>query len=137
MDYRRPKRALTLVVAFVALQSGPGHAQSPTLCGQPFDSNLATMYKRIRQLPDATLSPSRSPDFDVISVQGQTLNFTKRSHPACPSIACRRVAQIDGQMRVETLLHCDAAKSACDRLAEDYRALDKQMMDAIKQQQKR
>lgn len=131
------QHALTLVVAFIALQATPGRTQAPTICDQPLAGSLQAMYEQIRQLPGATTPPSRSPDFDVVSLHGQVWNFTKSGHPAHPSAACRRIVQIDGQMRVETQLHCNAAKAACDRLAEDYRALDKQMMDALKQQQKR
>jgi hypothetical protein len=130
-------RSWVLAAALIGLQASAGHSQTPTLCDQPLDNNLAAMHERIKQLPGATTPLSRSPDFDVVSLHGQVWNFTKASHPAHPSVACRRIVQIDGQMRVETQLHCNAAKAACDRLAEDYRALDKQMMDAFKQQQQK
>jgi hypothetical protein len=109
--------------------------QPPMLCEQPLVGSPAAMYDRIRQLPGAVVAQSRSPHFDVVNLPGQVWNFTKESHPAHPSVACRRIVQIDGQMRVETRLSCSAAKPQCDRLAEDYRALDKQILDAIKQQQ--
>ena len=97
--------------------------------------NVAALHERIKGSPGASEAVSRNPDFEVINFRGALWNFTQAGHPAHPSVACRRIVQIDGQMRVETQLHCSAAKAACDRLAESYRALDREMMEAIKQQQ--
>jgi hypothetical protein len=74
----------------------------------------------------------------VINVgQGQLWDFTKPSHPAHPSVACRRLVQKGDQFIVETQLECRAAKAQCDRLAADYARLDKQMQDALKSAPKR
>ena len=133
MNYRIAKTSSLLAFVFFALQASPGYTQ--TLCDQPLDADIAAMHERIKQLRGATMPPSRSPDFDVVSLQGQLWNFTKASHPAYPSVACRRIVKdADGALRVETQLRCNAAKVACDRLAADYAALDKQMMEAMKQQ---
>lgn len=138
MNFRISKGGSLLAIALFALQAGPGHTQTQTLCDQPFDADLAAMHERIKQLPGATMPPSRSPDFDVVSFHGELWNFTKASHPAFPSVACRRIVKgADGALRVETQLRCNAGKEACDRLAADYAALDKQMMDAIKPAPKR
>jgi hypothetical protein len=92
------------------------------------------MYARMSRLPGLTVAPSRNPDFDVISGPGQLWNFTKTTHPAYPSVACRRIVRDqDGDLRVETQLSCNAAKPECDQLAAGYAALDKEMMDALKQ----
>jgi hypothetical protein len=124
-----------LPLVLFTLQASSGHTQTQMLCDQPLDADLGAMHERIKQLPGATMPPSRSPDFDVVSLRGELWNFTKKSHPAYPSVACRRIVKVaDGGMRVETQLRCYAAKAACDRLAADYTALDKQMMEAMKQQ---
>jgi hypothetical protein len=130
------KRTLMLAVALIGLHAGPSHPQAPTLCEQPLDDNLGVMYERISRLPGATVAPSQNPDFDVINLgpQGQLWNFTRTTHPAYPSVACRRIVRVDGEMRVETQLRCNAAKPQCDKLAADYAALDKQMIDALKRQ---
>jgi hypothetical protein len=126
--------SVLLAIAATAMLADPSHPQSETLCDQPLAADLAAMYDRIKQLPGASTPPSRNLDFDVVSLQGQVWNFTKASHPAHPSVACRRVVKIGGEFRVQTQLHCNATKEQCDRLAADYVALDKQMMDALKQQ---
>src|SRR5262245_14893332 len=133
---RMSKHFLLLASMFMALQANPVHPQPQMLCDQPLDSSPAAMYERIRQLPGAAVAQSRSPNFDVINLPGQVWNFTKDSHPAHPSVACRRIVKDGDALRVETQLRCNAAKTACDQLAEDYRTLDKQMMEAIKQQRK-
>jgi hypothetical protein len=127
------KRTAVLAIVFIALQTSPSHPQTSTLCDQPLVGTPAAMYERIRQLPGAVVVQSQSPMFDVINLRDQVWNFTKPSHPAYPAVACRRVVQIGGQVHVETQLRCAAAKAACEQLAQDYRTLDKQMMDAVKQ----
>lgn len=129
------KRLLILGFTFITLHASPGHPQPPTLCDQPLDGSPAAMYERIRQLPGAVVPQSRSSHFDVVNLPGQVWNFTKDSHPAHPSVACRRIVKDGDANRIETQLRCNAAKAQCDRLAEDYRTLDKQIMDAIKQKQ--
>jgi hypothetical protein len=128
------KRLLTLAVAFIALQASPSHPQSQTLCDQPLVGSPAAMYEHIRQLPGAVVAQSQNSHFDVVNLPGQVWNFTKDSHPAHPSVACRRVVKDGDANRIETQLRCNAVKAQCDRLAEDYRILDKQIMDAIRQQ---
>jgi hypothetical protein len=136
MHSRSSAPTLLLAAAITVLLANPGHAQAPTLCDQSLTSTIAEMYERIKGLPGASVAPSRNPDFDVIDLgsQGELWNFTKASHPAHPSVACRRLVQVEGELRVETQLRCNAAKAQCDRLAADYAALDKQMMDAIKRE---
>jgi hypothetical protein len=132
---RALKCCLLLTILSLALPAGPAYPQTQTICDQPLDADLAVMRERIKQLPGATQPPSRSQDFDVVSLQGQLWNFTKPSHPAHPSVACRRIVRdADGARRVETQLRCKAPKAACDRLAADYAALDKEIMEALKKQ---
>ncbi len=132
---RPNKCSLLLTIAFLALQGSPSHTQSQTLCGQPLDADLAVMHDLIKKLPGATVPPSRNSSFDVVSLPDQLWNFTKASHPAHPSVACRHIVkEADGARRIETQLRCNAPKAACDRLAADYAALDKEIMEAIKKQ---
>ena len=132
MSWRIAKAGSLLVLVLHALLASPGHAQTQTICGQPLDADHAAMHERIKRLPGATLPPSRNPDFDVVSLPDQLWNFTKASHPAYPSVACRRIVKdAEGARRVETELRCDAPKAACDRLAADYAALDKEIMEAL------
>jgi hypothetical protein len=131
-------RTLMVAAALFAVQAGAARPQGPTLCDQPIHADLTAMHERIKQLPGATTLPSGSPDFDAVNLHGQVWSFTKSSHPAHPSVACRRVVKgDDGMAKIETQLRCNAAKEACDRLAAGYTALDKQIMDKIKQQQQK
>lgn len=134
MHTKTDTRALMLAAAITALLAHPSHPQAPTICDQPLADNLSDMYERIGRLPGATVAPSQNPHFEVINLgsQGQLWNFTKVTHPAHPSVACRRIVKTGDQFRVETQLRCNAAKVHCDRLAADYETLDKQMMDAVK-----
>jgi hypothetical protein len=58
-------------------------------------------------------------------------NFATPINPAFPSAACRRLVDIAGEHRVATNIMCEADKEACDREAEAYLQLDRQMTDAI------
>jgi hypothetical protein len=102
------------------------------LCDQPFDGNIPGMLVSIKRLPGASVAQSQSPDFDVINVApGQLWNFTKASHPAHPSVACRRIIQVDDSFQIETRIECQASKTQCDKLRNDYAALDKRMIDSL------
>jgi hypothetical protein len=129
-------RAFLLAVAISALLAGPAFTQPPTMCDQRLVKSIAEMYERIRRLPGAAVAQSQDPLFDVINLepQGQLWNFTKTTHPAYPSVACRRIVLVEGQLRVQTELRCNAARAECDRLAADYGALDRQMMEQFKRE---
>lgn len=130
----RSHRSLILAVAIAALPPGPGHAQAPTICGQPFDGDIVRLHDRIRQAPGAVAMPSRNPNFDVINVepQGHIWNFTKAGHAAHPSVACRQIVRVGDAFSVRTEIQCRAAKAQCDKLAADYNALDREMTEAIR-----
>lgn len=128
------RRQLLLAAAIAALAANPAHPQPRTLCDQPFDGDIVELYKRIRGATGAVAVPSRNPDFEVISIEprGDLWNFTKPTHPAHPSVACRRLLEEGGAYRVRTDIQCRAAKTQCDKLAAGYNALDKEMTDAIR-----
>jgi hypothetical protein len=136
-DAQHPQHAsLMLAVATTVLLAGTTYSQPPTMCDQPLVKSIAEMYERISRLPGATVAQSQDPLFDVINLepQGQLWNFTKATHPAYPSLACRRIVLVEGQLRVQTELRCNAARAECDRLAADYGALDRQMMEPFKRE---
>jgi hypothetical protein len=62
---------------------------------------------------------------------GSMWSFTPANHPANPSVARRTLVEQNGRFRVETRLMCEAEWSACNKLNEDYVALDKRMIEAI------
>ena len=124
--------AVTGALIFAPLQA---HAQQ--ICDLAV-SDIEAARALVLKLPGAAPAVSRSPDFDVIDAgRGQLWNFTKPSHPAHPSVACRRLVQKGDQFIVETQLECRAAKAQCDQLAADYARLDKEMQDALKSAPKR
>jgi hypothetical protein len=127
-------RRSLLAIAIAALPVDPGRSQVPTICDQPFDGNMTGLYGRIRGMPGAVAMPSQSPDFEVISIEphGDLWNFTKATHPAHPSVACRRLVRQGDAWNVRTDIQCRAAKPQCDKLAADYRALDNQMRESIR-----
>jgi hypothetical protein len=138
---RSPKlgRSLVLAIAIAAFPE-PGYPQLGALCDQPFDGDIVGLYARIKEMPGAVVMQSPNPNFQLIQVElpraraeFQTWNFTIATHPAHPSVACRRfVQQEDGAWNARTDIQCRAAKAQCDKLADDYRALDKQLRDSIR-----
>lgn len=127
------RRSLVLAT-ITALSADLGHAQSGTLCDQPFDGDIVGLPARIKEMPGAVAVQSPNADFEVISVepQGDIWNFTNARHPAHPSVACRRLIQEGGSFRVRTEIQCRAAKPRCDKLAAEYDALDKAMSESIR-----
>jgi hypothetical protein len=126
-------RRLLVAIAIAALP-GPGHSQLAPVCDQPFDGDILGLYARIKGMPGAVVVQSTNPNFEVINVEphGHIWNFTKATHPAHPSVACRRIVRQGDAWNVQTDIQCRAAKPQCDKLAADYNALDNQMRDSIR-----
>jgi len=62
---------------------------------------------------------------------GTNWSFTPANHPAHPSVARRTLVEQNGRFYVETRLMCQAEWSACNKLHQDYLALDRRMIEAM------
>lgn len=76
--------------------------------------------------PDGwTIVNDPSPVFSVWS-------FTPRSHPAHPAVVRRTVQQDKtGNVSVEMVALCEAAKEPCDQLIRDFQVLNEQMRERV------
>jgi hypothetical protein len=132
-----PKRATRLVAAIVATvgPSTMGSASAATICGieaATFESLEAT----IKSTPGVTVLPSDGSVVSYRDAKTQIIwNFSTKSSPAFPSVACRFLEQVDGAFRVKTNVVCGAAKTVCDRLVAAYDELDRKMTAAAKKQE--
>src|SRR5262245_54667087 len=116
---------LLIAATFIAFAAHGSSAQPPTICNQPFDSDLAAFADRIRQLPHATASaPKDRFGLETIyvrpprSLAGTIWRFTPPHHPAHPAVSCLRIFNTGGtDFSLETQFHCQAAKERCDPLA--------------------
>lgn len=102
------------------------------LCGEAAET-LAGLEALVKSKPGVEVVPS---DGTVVSYSlgqaGKIWNFATGSNPAYPSVACRTLEHKDGAYYVSTKIHCQAEKAACDALAQSYDALDRQMIKALK-----
>ena len=128
---------LLLAATFVAFAAERSSAQAPTICDQPFDSDLATFAERIRQLPHATASSKKNLlGLEGILVRppralrddgpgGTYWHFTPPDHPAHPSVSCLRIFNTGGRrFSLDTQFHCQAAKERCDQLAAELSRME-------------
>ncbi len=120
------------LLASPAIFPGAALAQNKTFCGQTYDGKLETLQKRVRGMPFANTQKAPTGDFEVISLpsQGEVWYFTNSTHAANPAAACRKVVVVEGVPVFKTLVECQAAKAACDKLSADYAAQDKKANDA-------
>jgi hypothetical protein len=117
-----------LAWAFVAFVVDPSSAQAPTICGQPFDGDLAAFAERSRHLPHARASATSNHLEEIVvrvprsSLNGSIWNFTTPSHPAHPSVFCLQILHKEDPGIVDAQLHCWAGKEPCERLAAEASA---------------
>jgi hypothetical protein len=119
---------LLLAVTFIAFADDGSSAQPSTICGRPFDGDLAALADRVRQLPKATASEKNLRGLDAIWVLptrdgpgGESWQFTSRDHPAHPAVLCLRTVRTGGgDSSVDSQFHCQATKERCDPLAAEF-----------------
>jgi hypothetical protein len=58
-------------------------------------------------------------------------SFTPPGHPAHPGAVRRTIVERDGTLFVDMAILCQATKSACDKLAEDFTALNAKMREDL------
>ena len=134
LDLRCLAGALSLALA---LQVCVPAVAGETLCGEEFTS-LEALEAVIKAKSGIKVLPS---DASVVSYSDPATNFiwnfATKANQAYPSVACRRIVEVDGAFRVVTNISCGAEKAACDRLAAAYNELDKKMRDAVEKKHER
>ena len=101
---------------------------------RPRLASAVDFERTIKSLPGVTVLPSDDSIVSYFDVNHVIWNFSTTGSFAYPSVACRRVIDLDGNIRVETQLICNASQDACDRLAAAYVKLDKEMTDFLNKQ---
>ena len=71
-----------------------------------------------------------------MSVSGGTnegvWSLTPREHPAHPAAVRRIPKEKDGQLFIDMRVLCGADKSSCDKLVEEFKAMNEQMAEQLK-----
>jgi hypothetical protein len=104
-------------------------ASADTLCGRDYVS-IAKFEETLKAQPTVKVLPSDATVTSYVDADNVVWNFATQGNSAFPSVACRKVVEADGKLKVETLLNCEAAEDACQKLVSDYGKLDKAMIDA-------
>jgi hypothetical protein len=128
---------IALAAALIAAAAGSAMAQQPQP-EQPAEigfPSVAAALEGMRAKPGVTVLLQDG--WTIINDTGPTIwSFTPPAHPAHPSAARRALVSKDGQMFVETRIKCEASKPACDKLRDDYAALDKRMIEELSRSRK-
>ena len=108
-----------------ALLIGPSHASEPEM--NPVEEALTALRAR----SDVTITGQGG--WTIVSDEsGLTIwSFTPADHPAHPAYVERRMIQKDGAWYVRMNVQCGASKKACDKLVEEFRALNEQIREEL------
>ena len=61
--------------------------------------------------------------------------FTVDGNPAHPSVVCRAPYQAGNEIRLDMVISCGGAADACQRMEQEFNALNAQMQAAMNQNQ--
>lgn len=117
----------------LAISQEQGAARNASI-GYP---SVAAALGGLRARKDVSVSVQGG--WTVITEQdGLTLwSFTPENHPAHPAVVKRQMVQKDGAWYVNMNALCEATKSACDKLIEDFKVLNERMRQSIEQSKRR
>jgi hypothetical protein len=136
MRDHRMIRILAAVSALLLVAATPVPPKVRPICGIPFESPQQ-VEKLVKKLPKVVVLKDNgfvrgytNPQRTVVFI------FTSPKSAAYPAVVCRFPAMQDKQMKIFTDLRCGAKKAACDKLAAEYRDLDRQISEQAKKQVK-
>jgi hypothetical protein len=131
------RRIYASLLLTLGIALAPPAVADEALCGEEFASHEA-LETVIKAKPGVKILPS---DDAVVSYSDPATNyiwnFATNSNAAFPSVACRRIVEVDGAFQVATEISCAAAKEACDGLAASYNEFDRKMREAVEKENKR
>jgi hypothetical protein len=107
------------------------------LCGRQLNEPIAAFFDRLTKVEGASITLRDSQFIGVLDKGNINWSFTVAGHPAHPSVACRKLVEVDGRYRVLTNISCQADERACEQLVADYKQLDKRMMEAMEKEQQK
>ena len=98
--------------------------------------SVAAAMEALRARKDVSISVQTG--WTVITEKdGLTLwSFTPQSHPAYPAAIKRTVSEENGAWIMHMDVLCEADKKPCDKLVEDFQALNEQMRQSIEREHK-
>jgi hypothetical protein len=97
------------------------------------DATVSEIQAALRAKPGVRFSRNSEGWTIANDTDGAIWSFPPEDHYAYPSAGRRRlVGNGDSGYRVRTDIRCEAAKSACDRLRDDYVLLDQRMDEHIR-----
>jgi hypothetical protein len=116
-----------------------GHFLALSLCaatllvtpGSPVSAQSKIGYATVEEARKAVvaLPGARASEQEGWLIVEQALSlwsFTPRGHEAHPAVVKRTVVERDGQVFLDMTVLCEAPRPACDRLIEDFHALNEQ-----------
>ena len=142
----RIQALVCVLIAASLASSAPAVAQHPaaeahtdaagpsTICGLTGENALALMTQ-LRASKTLELQPKQSPRFEIYQSRDARLQFvaTASTEPAHPAVTCRRLfTDTSGGTSMDRQMRCDASREACDKLFEEFSALDERMRDYLK-----
>ena len=132
---------LIIALSLILVSCGPGQAaETPALTETPSDIGYPSVAAALEDLQARNdVSVSVENGWTIITESnGLTIwSFTPQKHPAYPTAAKRVFYQENGEWQVKMDVRCEARKAACEKVVRDFEALNKQMLEFIKQDQLR
>jgi hypothetical protein len=114
-------RSLFLVVAVVA---GAVHAQQGSGVGYP---TVAAALEALKGRSDVSISVQGGWTIADDTAAHAVWSFAPVGHPAYPAVVRRALVQKDGAINMDMTALCQASKDACDKLMEEFKALNARM----------
>lgn len=136
---------LVLAVALLMGAPSPTSAQSvpegvhrfadgsAAMCGI-VGADATDLLATARQSADLTAVPIASDRFEIFE-GGDPVRYqlvaTLPTEPAYPAVSCRELYEDGGALRMKRSMRCDAERSACDALFQEFQTLDAEFTTAM------
>jgi hypothetical protein len=114
-------RSLFLVAAVMA---GAVHAQQGSGVGYP---TVAAALEALKGRSDVSISVQGGWTIADDTAAHAVWSFAPVGHPAYPAVVRRALVQKDGAINMDMTALCQASKDACDKLMEEFKALNARM----------
>ncbi len=112
-----------LVINVALAQSTPPSPPQPPQPGIGYQT-VAGALAALRSRPDSQVSIQGGWTIITSPTDRSLWSFTPAGHPAHPAVVKRTVVEKDGSISVQTNALCEADKTACDKLIDEFRLLN-------------
>ncbi len=99
-------------------------------------SSVAEALEALKSKPHAQVNVTQPDGWTIVNEPPPNFavwSFTPQGHPAYPAVVRRTTRQApDGNVSVEMVALCQAAKEPCDQLIRDFQQLNEQMRERVR-----